>query len=264
MLMTFFTKQVDYTYVFAQQQLEDHQRQDTDTGKSSKPTDMLDRFVAFHKDDPQQFTKNDVLIGAYSSLAAGADTTWISLGSVIHYLHKYPETLRKLHNEIDTMSKEGKISDPVTFEESKKMPYLNAVIKEAQRMHPPTGFPLWRVVSGSGATLCGRYFPPGVSNISSRREKLTQRQTTVGVNTWVSARSSAFDPDPDTFRPERWLEATKEQLLQMNASHMTVRGCPLYEKPLTVQFGMGPRICQGQMIAMMEMNKVIPQVLRKF
>ena len=27
---------------------------------------------------------------------------------------------------------------------------------------------------------------------------------------------------------------------------------------------MGPRICQGQMIAMMEMNKVIPQLLRKF
>ena len=40
--------------------------------------------------------KNDVLIGAYGSLAAGADTTWISLGSVIHFLHEHPKTLRKL------------------------------------------------------------------------------------------------------------------------------------------------------------------------
>ena len=30
------------------------------------------------------------------------------------------------------------------------------------------------------------------------------------------------------------------------------------------QFGMGPRICQGQMIAMIEMGKVIPQLIRRF
>ncbi|KIX01188.1 uncharacterized protein Z518_08913 [Rhinocladiella mackenziei CBS 650.93] len=236
MVMTFVTKQIDYTYVFAQNQLDGHQRRrDLETGKSSEPPDMLDRFLDFHKQNPNHFTKNDVLIGAYSSIAAGADSTWISLGSIIHYVHKYPETLRKLRAEIDMMTREGKISDPVTFEESKKMPYLNAVIKEAQRMHSPTGFPLWRVVPESGATLCGRYFPPG---------------TTVGVNIWVAHRSSAFDPDPDIFRPERWLEADKKQLAKMNASYMP--------------FGMGPRICQGQIIAMMEMGKIIPQLFRRF
>jgi cytochrome P450 len=30
------------------------------------------------------------------------------------------------------------------------------------------------------------------------------------------------------------------------------------------QFGMGPRICQGQLIALMEMAKVIPQLIRRF
>ena len=160
MVMTFFTKQIDYTYAFAQKQLDNKQMQAAEKGKSSGPPDMLDRYLGFHKQDPDYFTKNDVLIGAYSNIAAGADVTWVSLGSVIHYLHKYPETLRKLRTEIDTMALEGKISDPVTFVESKKMPYLNAVIKEAQRMHSPTGLPMWRVVPESGATLCGRYFPP--------------------------------------------------------------------------------------------------------
>src|ERR1700761_6819818 len=104
MAMTFFTKQIDYTYVFAQNQIADHQRGEMDTGKSSTTPGMIDRFISFHKENPQHFTENDVLIGAYSSLAAGADPPWISLGSVIHYLYKYPATLQKLRAEIDMMA----------------------------------------------------------------------------------------------------------------------------------------------------------------
>ena len=163
MALTFITKQVDYTYVFAQKQINDHQAVELEKGKSSGPPDMLDRFLALHRERPNDFTENDVLIGAYSSIVAGAYTTWISIGSIIYYLHKFPETLKRLQNEIDEFAHDGMISDPVTFEESKKMPYLNAVIKEAQRMHAPTGFPLWRTVPESGTTLCGKYFHPGVS-----------------------------------------------------------------------------------------------------
>jgi len=76
----------------------------------------------------------------------------------------YVFALQKLRAEIGEMAEKGQISDPVTFEESKTMPYLNAVINEAQRMHAPTGFPLWRVVPASGARLCGQYFPPGVGS----------------------------------------------------------------------------------------------------
>jgi hypothetical protein len=162
-VLSFLTKKIDYTYAFAEQQIQEHQNRDQDPGKSSSIPDMIELFLGYHQENPRHFTKNDVLIGAYTSIAAGADTTWISLGSVIHYLYKYPETLRKLRAEIDSMGKDGTISDPVTFEESKKMPYLNAVIKEAQRMHAPTGLPLWRVVPEPGATLCGRFFPAGVS-----------------------------------------------------------------------------------------------------
>lgn len=49
----------------------------------------------------------------------------------------------------------------------------------------------------------------------------------MGVNTWVAHYSSVFNPDPDIFRPERWLEASKEQLIKMNASHMPVGSHPL-------------------------------------
>jgi hypothetical protein len=43
------------------------------------------------------------------------------------------------------------------------MPYLQAVIKEALRVHPATGLPLEQVVPEGGTPLCGRFFPQGVS-----------------------------------------------------------------------------------------------------
>jgi len=41
--------------------------------------------------------------------------------------------MRKLRKEIDDMAEKGLISDPVTYGESCKMPYLQAVMKEAMR-----------------------------------------------------------------------------------------------------------------------------------
>lgn len=41
--------------------------------------------------------------------------------------------MRKLQKEIDEMAEKGLISDPVTYNQSRKMPYLQAVMKEAMR-----------------------------------------------------------------------------------------------------------------------------------
>jgi cytochrome P450 len=43
------------------------------------------------------------------------------------------------------------------------MPYLQAVIKEALRLHPAAALPLERVVPEGGATITGSFFPEGVS-----------------------------------------------------------------------------------------------------
>lgn len=83
--------------------------------------------------------------------------------------------MRKLYKEIEEMEAKGLISDPVTYQQSCKMPYLQAVMKEAMRlvvgfpaddrMHPATGLTLARVVPKGGAYLSGRKFEEGVRSL---------------------------------------------------------------------------------------------------
>jgi hypothetical protein len=42
--------------------------------------------------------------------------------------------MRKLQKEIDDMEMKGLISDPVTYQQACKMPYLQAIMKEAMRL----------------------------------------------------------------------------------------------------------------------------------
>lgn len=73
----------------------------------------------------------------------------------------------QLRAEIDEKYAAGELSDPVTFAEAQKLPYLQAVLQEGLRMHPATGLPMWRAVPKGGAELAGRYFPEGVSVLRS-------------------------------------------------------------------------------------------------
>ena len=104
----------------------------------------------------------DVLMACRTNIGAGSDTTGISLSAVMYHLCRNPRTLAALRNEIDTMAAAGQISNPVSFQQAQGMPYLQAVLKEALRMHPATGFPLERVVPKGGATIAGKFFPEGV------------------------------------------------------------------------------------------------------
>lgn len=62
------------------------------------------------------------------------------------------------------MISSGEISESLTFSDTQKMPYLQAVIKEAIRVHPAAGLPLQRVVPKGGVKLAGQFFPEGVSS----------------------------------------------------------------------------------------------------
>jgi cytochrome P450 len=121
---------------------------------------MQDVSSSDRKDFLDQFTINNV-VG--TNIGAGSDTTGISMTAVIYFLMKHPACLKKLRDEIDAATQQGNLSNPVTFQEAQKLPYLHATIKEALRLHAAVGQILSRVVPKGGAEVAGRYFPQGVS-----------------------------------------------------------------------------------------------------
>ncbi|KAK5100464.1 hypothetical protein LTS08_005213 [Lithohypha guttulata] len=145
--------------------------------------------------------------------------------------------MTKVVEEIDAAGKEGQLSTPVSYKESTtSLPYFNAVLKEAMRIHPSVGFLMERHVPPEGVEISSQFIPGG---------------TIVGINPWVTNRNESVFPDPDEFKPERWLEATESQMKQMD---------DIFE----LNFGGGSRKCIGRNISMIEMQKVLPELLRRY
>ncbi|KAF2088868.1 cytochrome P450 [Saccharata proteae CBS 121410] len=183
--------------------------------RGSDRKDILSKLFAVHKEKPADFDYDGVVSMASSNIFAGSDTTAISTRAIIYYLLKNPECKRKLMDEIDGLKKEGKISDPVTLDEANQMPYLQATMYEALRLHPAVGMSLPRVVPAGGVEIDGRFLPAG---------------TTVGVNPWVVHRNKeVYGEDVEAFRPERWL---KEDNGDMHRFFFA--------------FGSGARMCLGR------------------
>lgn len=174
-----------------------------------KTQDFLTRMMKARDENPEKVTDYHLFIMGQSNVAAGSDTTAVSLSGIMWYLLNSPEALRKLRDEIQEFTQQGRCSANITFNETQEMPYLQAVMKEALRLHPATGLPMWRVVPAGGAQLSGHFFPEG---------------TVVGINSWVAHYDEQVFPDPKLFRPERWLETETEpeKLKEMNQMYMPV------------------------------------------
>jgi cytochrome P450 len=202
--------------------------------------DLLSKFTQSQHEHPEVMTDDLVLTSCLSMVLAGSETTAISLSSIFNNLLKAPRVYRKLMQELDGAVKDGIISSTtdeiVTWKSSQTLPYLDAVVQEAFRLHPAAGLMLERVVPSPGLHILGQYIPGG---------------TIVGCNAWVlHRRPEIFGKDVETFRPERWLEAGKDELKEMNATMF--------------QFGAGARTCIGKNISLLEVYKLVPSFLRRF
>ncbi|OJI96135.1 hypothetical protein ASPVEDRAFT_157352 [Aspergillus versicolor CBS 583.65] len=196
-------------------------------------TDLLARFFDVNKQKPSDFDETAVLSMATSNIFGGSDTTAIALRAIIWCVLKNPRCKEKLVEEINERRRNGQLSFPVALEEAENMPYLQACMYEALRLHPAVGMSLPRVVPDGGIEIDGRFIPAG---------------TTIGVNPWVAHRDERiFGKNTEEFRPERWLVEDRAEL-----------------ERYFFAFGNGARACLGRNISWMEMSKLVPTLFSQF
>ena len=148
-------------------------------------------------------------------LLAGHETTALALTWAWLLLASHPEARSRLEGELASVLG-GR--DP-TAQDARALPFTEAVIDETLRLRPPayaTGREALRETTVDGTRLGKRHV--------------------VFVSMSATHRDPRFFDDPDTFRPERWLDGLERRL---------PRGA-------FFPFGLGPRMCVGATFAMLE------------
>jgi cytochrome P450 len=230
---------------------------DTKAPPSNSP-DLLSKFLAARQARPDFMSDALVQTMAVSMAFAGSETTAISLASVFYYLLRSPRAHARLRAELDAAGRAGRFADTdtgaVSWAEAQRLPYLDACVKEAFRLHPAAGLPLERIVPPRGAEIAGHFVKGG---------------TIVGCSAWViHRRPEIWGEDVEAYRPERWLVEEQEEggaggLLtpeQREERERKIREM----NGMMFQFGMGSRTCIGKNISLLEIYKVVPSLLRRF
>jgi len=169
-------------------------------------------------------------------MVAASDTTSAFICPFVNYVTQNPHVSSKLVEEISDFERKGLLSDPVVkYDETNRMPYFMACVKETLRYSPSTPMIMPRYVSKGGTTLNGTFVP---------------EKTEIGANPYVVHRDTTiYGADAHIFRPERWLE-NDEKSKTMDKYLMS--------------FGYGTRVCLGKNIAQLETQKLCCQVRRSF
>jgi pentalenene oxygenase len=164
---------------------------------------------------------------AVTMLLAGTETTSTLLSWVFHVLGQRPDLEARLHDEVDTVLCDGRLS----FEQIGRLAFTRRLVTEALRVYPPA----WLITRRTTApvTLGGFDLPAGASIL-------------------FSPYSVHRDPDvyaePDVFDPDRWLPERAKEI----------------PRPSFVPFGAGNRMCIGDGFAWTEAVVVLATVASRW
>lgn len=135
--------------------------------------DMLGKAFKLQREKPKEVNDDVLNAIAGQNVVAGSDTTAITMRTIIYHLLKNPEYMARLRAEVEKNRAQGRLSNPVTFEQARQMPYLQACISEGLRIHPAIGMTLPRVVPAGGIQIQGYYLPEGVCRSRAEGSSLT-------------------------------------------------------------------------------------------
>lgn len=164
---------------------------------------------------------------AVSLYAGGADTSVSSMDSFFLAMSMFPDVQHKAQEEIDRVVGTARLP---SFSDREHLPYVNAIVEEAQRWHPiaPMGLPHGTDKEDS---INGYRIPKGSLLLPA---------------VWWFTRDPTVYHDPESFKPERYLEPYNEP----SATNVT--------------FGFGRRICPGRVLVDTSLYLTFAQALAVF
>lgn len=145
--------------------------------------DILSMLLRAEYDDGSRMEELEVRDQLLSILSAGHETTAIAMAWTLYWLHRHPEKLDRLLEEISQRAPTG---DP---EALTQIPYLDAVVNESLRIHP--------VIPDVPRKLC--------QDAELMGYKL-KAGTSVGAVAFLTHRDPDIYEQPEKWIPERFLD----------------------------------------------------------
>lgn len=181
--------------------------------------DVLGHLVAARHDDGSGMSDDALVDNLITTIVAGHETSAVSLTWSVQWLHDHPEELERVMAEIAPLG-----PDPAP-EALAQLPYLDAVVKEVLRLWPAVT-DVNRVLA-KPMEIAGYEIPPGI---------------TVAAAAAIVHYDPELYPEPERFRPARFLERT-------------------YAPWEYFPFGGGERLCPGAQFSVFELKVLLGTLL---
>ncbi|XP_074264897.1 cytochrome P450 71AU50-like [Silene latifolia] len=166
------------------------------------------------------------------AIIGGVDTTATTVEWAMAEILKHPEIMKNVQEELTMIIG---LNNRVEEDHLGDLKYLNAVLKETLRLHPP--IPLFFPHSPSSDTTIGGY--------------TVRNNSQVYINTWAIHRDPQIWEAPSEFRPERFLNGCRKfDFLGKQFEYLP--------------FGSGRRMCPGITLAEKTSMFVLASLLHSF
>jgi cytochrome P450 len=204
------------------------QRLQAEPARREHPPNLLEAMIVAADQDGSGVDDTDVAGNVLTMLLAGEDTTANTLAWMIYLLHRHPQALQRAQQEVWRVAGD---TAQFTAENMAQLDYLEACANETMRLKPVA--PFLPVEALQDTVVAGVRVPAGslIWNVL-RHDSL----------------SEAHFPDPQAFKPERWLEGQEASS----------------SKRVAMPFGAGPRVCPGRYLALLEIKMAMAMLLAHF
>ncbi|KAJ0039815.1 hypothetical protein Pint_28162 [Pistacia integerrima] len=221
--------------------LEEHKQRKKLGGEAKEDLNFMDVISGWNQDSFKQNGINAKISGfdvgtikkaTYLNLIMASDTNMVPLTWALALLLNNPHALKKAQDELDIhVGKDRHVEES----DIKNLVYLQAIVKETLRLYPP-GPVIPRSVNTDCTLSNGYHVAAG---------------TRVMLNVWKIQHDERVWPNPNEFRPERFLTDNKD---------IEVRGLNFELIP----FGCGRRACAGISLALQVVHLTLASLLQSF